>query len=286
MQHLIEIRGETVKINASLPSGAFAITHLCTDQVLERDAEGDLYICTRNPDVSEHVALATTWESARSLTSSMLEESDASGLFGLIYRCFRTPLEEGGSDLAIATDGALSVQTDGSETWISGDTWFPRSNRPIDFDALVSQAHDIAREAHESQVDKAGNEYIGHPLRVAEIAFAISPLHLCGHARVAALLHDVIEDTEVTLQELEAAGFPSTVVNAVDLLTQRPEVSALDYYEPIRQDPVARLVKIADILDNTDADRLKLLDAPTRSRLEMKYAGAWSTVWGPTDSPS
>ena len=79
---------------------------------------------------------------------------------------------------------------------------------------------------------------------------------------------------------------PATVVNAVDLLTQRPEVSALDYYEPIRQDPVARLVKIADILDNTDADRLKLLDAPTRSRLEMKYAGAWSTVWGPTDSPS
>lgn len=286
MQLLIEIRGETVKTNASLPSGAFAVTHLCTDQVLERDAEGDLYICSRYPDVSEHVALASTWESARGLTTGMLEESDASGLFGLIYRCFRTPVEEGGSDLAIATDGALSVQTDGSETWLSGDTWFPQSNRPTDFDALVSKAHDIVRVAYESQVDRAGSEHIGHPLRVADKAFAISPLHLCGHARVAALLHDVIEDTDVTLQELEAAGFPPTVVNAVDLLTRRPEISALDYYESIRKDPVARLVKIADILDSTDTDRLKLLDALTRSRLKTKYAGAWSTVWGPTDSPN
>lgn len=73
---------------------------------------------------------------------------------------------------------------------------------------------------------------------------------------------------------------------AVDLLTRQPGISALDYYESIRKNPVARLVKIADILDNTDTDRLKLLDAPTRSRLEKKYPGAWSTVWGPTDSPN
>lgn len=133
---------------------------------------------------------------------------------------------------------------------------------------LVATARRLAETHHAGQVDKAGQPYIGHVLRVAE---RVS--HLAPEVVAAALLHDVIEDTEVTADELAAAGIPATVIEAVVLLTKTG--GPLEgYYARIREHPVALAVKLADIADNADPDRQALLDPEVRERLARKYAKA------------
>lgn len=131
----------------------------------------------------------------------------------------------------------------------------------------VDDAVRIARAAHEGQVDKSGNPYIGHPLRVMG--------RVAGeHARMAAVLHDVVEDTAVTTADLSAAGCPPEVVATVDALSHRPGETQEDYLARVRADPVAVEVKRADIADNTSQPRLALLDQATQDRLRAKYARA------------
>lgn len=131
----------------------------------------------------------------------------------------------------------------------------------------VDDAVRIARAAHEGQVDKSGNPYIGHPLRVMA---GVSG----EHARMAAVLHDVVEDTSVTAEDLRAAGCPAEVVATVLALSHRDGEAQEDYLARVLTDPVAVQVKRADIADNTSPPRLALLDPATQERLRAKYARA------------
>ncbi|WP_026423076.1 HD domain-containing protein [Actinokineospora inagensis] len=125
----------------------------------------------------------------------------------------------------------------------------------------------IATAAHGDQLDKSGRPYIEHPLRVMARVDT-------EDQRMTAVLHDVVEDTPVTLADLAAAGCPPTVVAAVDAISKRPDESQTDYLTRVVADPIARVVKHADIADNSSPARLAQLDPPTQARLAAKYAAA------------
>lgn len=132
---------------------------------------------------------------------------------------------------------------------------------------LGEQAEHIAREAHVDQVDKAGHPYIEHPERVAARVKGDDVLE------AIAWLHDVVEDTTVSLADLQEL-FPLGVTEAVDAITKRAGESRLEYYARVRSNPLALKVKTADIDDNTDPARTVQLDPATRERLTGKYAAA------------
>lgn len=134
-------------------------------------------------------------------------------------------------------------------------------------DEQVAIGKAIATVAHKGQVDKAGAAYIDHPRRVAErLEVTHDPVIIA-----AGWLHDVVEDTDLDGIDLLAAGVSIQAVHLVNLLTRRAEVQAADYYRLIREEPGALAVKLADIADNTDRDRLAKLPPELRARLEEKY---------------
>ncbi|MBO9041445.1 MULTISPECIES: HD domain-containing protein [Curtobacterium] len=135
---------------------------------------------------------------------------------------------------------------------------------------LIAVALTIAREAHAGQVDKAGRAYIEHPVRVAKRVRRRNPDASAGVV-AAALLHDVLEDTELTRADLLDRGIPVDVVDDVDAVTKRAGESPEEYFARVRARAGARAVKGADIEDNTDPERLAQLDEPTRRRLLAKY---------------
>lgn len=128
-------------------------------------------------------------------------------------------------------------------------------------------AQSIATIAHEDQTDKNGAPYIEHPAAVASYVTT-------DDEKAVAWLHDVIEDTVVTADHLLEMGFPKRIVDAVVLLTRTREVSSDDYYAAIRQNPLARTVKIADVKHNTEPSRVALLPRDVQKRLEKKYKKA------------
>jgi (p)ppGpp synthase/HD superfamily hydrolase len=133
----------------------------------------------------------------------------------------------------------------------------------------VQDALDLATSAHAGQVDKAGRPYIEHPRTVA----ALVAVH--GEAaEMAALLHDVVEDTDVTLDDLRAAGYPDEVVSAVDSVTRRAGEAYIDMVCRAAADPIGRLVKLADNANNSDEARLAKLPPEQARRLREKYAQA------------
>lgn len=131
----------------------------------------------------------------------------------------------------------------------------------------LADAVALATSAHEGQVDKSGRPYIGHPLRVMASVEG-------EHAQMAAVLHDVIEDTPVTAEDLTARGCPSDVVDAVVALSHLPGEPQEDYLRRVAANPLAVTVKRADIADNLSPARTARLDDATRARLEIKYATA------------
>jgi (p)ppGpp synthase/HD superfamily hydrolase len=131
----------------------------------------------------------------------------------------------------------------------------------------LSDAIALATAAHDGQVDKSGRPYIGHPLRVMASVTG-------EHAQMAAVLHDVIEDTPVTASDLLAHGCPAVVVDAVVALSHLPGEPQEDYLRRVSADPLALTVKRADIADNLSPARLARLDAETQERLKIKYARA------------
>ena len=134
--------------------------------------------------------------------------------------------------------------------------------------ATLERAIAIAARAHEGQVDKAGAPYILHPLRMM---LAVDT----PDARMAAVLHDVVEDTDVTIEQMRAEGFPPEVLHAVEALTKRPEEED-DYEAFIRRvapNPLAREVKLADLRDNCDLSRIARLTEKDLARVE-KYKRA------------
>lgn len=144
---------------------------------------------------------------------------------------------------------------------------------------LVSQAKDVATRAHQGQTDKTGAPYIGHPERVATHVAHHAAAEDLEEARAVAWLHDVVEDTQITLDDL-ARQFPATVVAAVDAMTKRPDEERDAYYRRVRSNRIARAVKNADLDDNTDPARTAQLDPATRQRLAAKYDHARSVLSG------
>ncbi|MBB4967904.1 HD domain-containing protein [Saccharothrix violaceirubra] len=137
----------------------------------------------------------------------------------------------------------------------------------------VQDAVSLARTAHEGQVDKSGKPYIGHPLRVMA---AMTD----DRGRMAAVLHDVVEDTDVTADDLRAAGCPAEVVDAVIALSHLGGEPQEDYLRRVAANPLAVRVKRADIADNSSPHRLADLDEPTRLRLTEKYRRAVALLDG------
>ncbi len=124
----------------------------------------------------------------------------------------------------------------------------------------------LAAKAHEGQVDKAGAPYILHPLRMM--------LRLSApEERMAAVLHDVVEDCGIRLEDLRAAGFSEAVVAAVDALTRREHESYEEFVARAARDPIGRRVKLADLEDNSDLSRIAEPTARDFERLE-KYRRA------------
>lgn len=137
----------------------------------------------------------------------------------------------------------------------------------------------IARVAHFGQVDKLGVDYIEHPRAVARlIDSGVVPSYRDRATwwqydiLASALLHDVIEDTSVGIEELHAFDVPQRVIMTVALLTRKKGLSNALYYERIAGDIQARIVKIADMMHNCDPLRMALLDEETRLRLVAKYS--------------
>lgn len=113
----------------------------------------------------------------------------------------------------------------------------------------VERAIAIAAQAHAGQVDKAGQPYILHPLRVMQAQTSDA-------ARIVGVLHDVVEDTDYSLDDLRQEGFGHDVLEALDAVTRRSEETYEEFVQRAVSDPLARSVKYADLLDNCDLSRI------------------------------
>lgn len=132
---------------------------------------------------------------------------------------------------------------------------------------LIEEALRCALRAHAGQVDKAGVPYITHPLRV--MARFQDPI-----LQATALLHDVVEDSEITVSELRSLGFPERVLELVDLLTRRDGESYMSFISRLSGDFSALKIKKADIEENMNISRIPLINKGDLARLE-KYHKAW-----------
>jgi (p)ppGpp synthase/HD superfamily hydrolase len=139
----------------------------------------------------------------------------------------------------------------------------------------LADAIALAEFAHRNQFDKAGMPYIDHPKRVLA---AVQGQGAKPYVQMAAVLHDVVEDTPFTLGDLDRLGFSQPVLILVDLLTRRDVVGPEEYYAKIGKNADATLIKLADIADNTQEWRLSYLDEATQDRLRKKYAKAKSQI--------
>ena len=132
--------------------------------------------------------------------------------------------------------------------------------------ATLERAIEIAAKAHAGQVDKAGQPYVLHPLRMM---LAVTT----AEARMAAVLHDVVEDTTVTFDELHVEGFPASVLEAVEALTKREGEDYEAFIHRVAPNPIAREVKLADLKDNSDLSRIAEPTDRDRERIK-KYRQA------------
>ena len=130
---------------------------------------------------------------------------------------------------------------------------------------LTRKAMIIAYNAHMNQFDKAGVPYIYHPIHLAE---QMETETEC----IVALLHDVVEDTDVTFKDLEKE-FPKDLIEALKLLTHDKKVDYMEYIKAIKKNDIAKKVKIADFIHNSDETRLENITLKDISRKE-KYKKA------------
>jgi HD domain len=139
----------------------------------------------------------------------------------------------------------------------------------------VADAVALATRAHDGQLDKVGDDYIGHPLRVMNKVRATAQAAGVDvtDAQLAAVLHDVVEDSGTTVGDLAALGYPPSVVAAVDALSKRPGEQVGDYLGRVARDDLAVVVKLADMADNSDPARLARLPDADADRLRTRYRG-------------
>lgn len=135
---------------------------------------------------------------------------------------------------------------------------------------LTNEAMKLAYAAHHGQVDKGGIPYIFHPFHLAEQMED-------EYCTCVALLHDVVEDTDVTLADL-AEIFPKEVVDAVEVMTHREGEAYLDYVERVKHNPIAKAVKLADLHHNSDESRLEDADEEMLAYFREKYRKAFKIL--------
>ena len=128
------------------------------------------------------------------------------------------------------------------------------------------KAYEIAKKAHLGQVDKAGEVYIKHPEKVASFV-------KIDEEKAVAYLHDVIEDTELTLEDLSEYGFSKEVIEAVDIITKKRGEDYQSYLNSVKKNKLARAVKLADLRHNSDLTRLTKVTEKDIKRKE-KYQKA------------
>ena len=128
------------------------------------------------------------------------------------------------------------------------------------------KAYEIAKKAHLGQIDKAGEDYIKHPEKVASFVKT-------DEEKAVAYLHDVIEDTELTLEDLREYGFSEEVLKAVDVITKKKGQDYQTYLNSVKENKLARVVKLADLRHNSDLTRLIDITEKDRERKE-KYQKA------------
>ena len=139
--------------------------------------------------------------------------------------------------------------------------------------STLQRAIEIATEAHKGQYDKAGNDYIGHPLRVMEMGTT-------ENEKIVGVLHDVVEDTDWTFEALAAEGFSEDVIAALRCVTKLSENENYDdFIERVKKNPLAVAVKINDLSDNMDIRRLPYLSDKDVKRLK-KYLKAYKRLIG------
>lgn len=142
----------------------------------------------------------------------------------------------------------------------------------------IDKALQIMARAHAGQVDKSGQPYVLHPLRVMSRLTSIEE-------RIVALLHDVVEDSPVTFADLEAEGFSPAVVDAVRALTKQEGESYEDFVERVARNPLASAVKIADLRENIDVTRLSELTESDLARVAKYHRALMRLTRGPEVQP-
>lgn len=131
---------------------------------------------------------------------------------------------------------------------------------------MTKKALSLCFSAHKDQLDKSGLPYVFHPFHLAEQMTD-------EDTTIVALLHDVIEDTEHTLDDLRRFGFNENVISAIALMTHDDDVPYMDYVRNIAKDPIAKKVKLADLRHNSDMSRLDMITQKDIERAE-KYKAA------------
>lgn len=129
------------------------------------------------------------------------------------------------------------------------------------YTALTKKALKICFNAHKDQVDKTGMPYVFHPFHLAEQMDT-------EDAVCVALLHDTVEDTDISFEDLINEGFNDNIINALKLLTHNDDTSYLEYVARIKENPLARKVKLADLRHNSDLTRIDL----TVDKIPPKYS--------------
>jgi (p)ppGpp synthase/HD superfamily hydrolase len=135
---------------------------------------------------------------------------------------------------------------------------------------MTKKALKLCFDVHKEQVDKSGLPYVFHPFHLAEQMET-------EDTTIVALLHDVVEDSDLTLDDLRQMGFGDTVIAALALLTHDPAVEYMDYVRAVKDNPLARAVKLADLRHNSDLTRLDTVDEKALARRE-KYLQAMTLL--------
>ena len=139
--------------------------------------------------------------------------------------------------------------------------------------STLERAIEIATEAHRGQFDKAGNDYIGHPLRVMAAGKTTEE-------KIIGVLHDIVEDTDWTFERLAAEGFSNEVVEAMRCVTKLSESEPYDkFIARVKTNKLAVAVKLNDLTDNMDIRRLPYLSDKDVKRLK-KYLKAYKQLMG------
>lgn len=131
---------------------------------------------------------------------------------------------------------------------------------------MTKKALKLCFETHKDQIDKSDMPYVFHPFHLAEQMTD-------EDTTIVALLHDVVEDSDRTIEDLREMGFGERVLEAIALMTHAPEVPYMDYVAQIKPNPIARAVKLADLRHNSDMSRLETVTPYDLVRAE-KYKKA------------